>query len=62
MRKFWDAHFPFMLALHSDYDYLAVQAGAAGDVIRRVWREASALLSLPDLETNPAYVWAFIPI
>ena len=23
-RKFWDLHFPFMLATHSDYDYLAV--------------------------------------
>ena len=23
-RKFWDMHFPFMLATHSDYDYLAV--------------------------------------
>jgi hypothetical protein len=27
VRKFWDAHFPFMLAVHSDYDYLAVQVG-----------------------------------
>lgn len=23
-RSFWDLHFPFMLAVHSDYDYLAV--------------------------------------
>lgn len=23
-RGFWDRHFPFMLAVHSDYDYLAV--------------------------------------
>jgi len=23
-RKFWDMHLPFMLATHSDYDYLAV--------------------------------------
>jgi hypothetical protein len=23
-RRFWDLHFPFMLATHSDYDYLAV--------------------------------------
>jgi hypothetical protein len=24
IRRFWDLHFPFMLAVHSDYDYLAV--------------------------------------
>ena len=24
IRGFWDLHFPFMLAVHSDYDYLAV--------------------------------------
>lgn len=24
IHKFWDLHFPFMLAVHSDYDYLAV--------------------------------------
>ena len=24
VRGFWDRHFPFMLAVHSDYDYLAV--------------------------------------
>ena len=24
VRGFWDFHFPFMLAVHSDYDYLAV--------------------------------------
>ena len=24
VRAFWDRHFPFMLAVHSDYDYLAV--------------------------------------
>jgi hypothetical protein len=24
VRSFWDRHFPFMLAVHSDYDYLAV--------------------------------------
>jgi hypothetical protein len=24
IRAFWDFHFPFMLAVHSDYDYLAV--------------------------------------
>lgn len=24
IRSFWDRHFPFMLAVHSDYDYLAV--------------------------------------
>lgn len=24
IRQFWDLHFPFMLAVHSDYDYLAV--------------------------------------
>ena len=23
VRGFWDRHFPFMLAVHSDYDYLA---------------------------------------
>jgi hypothetical protein len=27
VRAFWDAHFPFMMAVHSDYDYLAVQVG-----------------------------------
>lgn len=24
IRGFWDRHFPFMPAVHSDYDYLAV--------------------------------------
>lgn len=24
IRAFWDCHFPFMFAVHSDYDYLAV--------------------------------------
>ena len=24
VRSFWDAHFPIMLAVHSDYDYIAV--------------------------------------
>lgn len=24
IRAFWDRHFPFMFAVHSDYDYLAV--------------------------------------
>jgi hypothetical protein len=24
IRSFWDRHFPFMLAVHSDYDYLAI--------------------------------------
>ncbi len=24
IRSFWDKHFPFMLAVHSDYDYLAI--------------------------------------
>ncbi len=24
IRGFWDRHFPFMMAVHSDYDYLAV--------------------------------------
>ena len=27
-RQFWDRHFPFMLCVHSDYDYLAVDLGA----------------------------------
>ena len=27
-RAFWDRHFPFMLATHSDYDYLAVSLDA----------------------------------
>ena len=26
-REFWDMHLPFMLATHSDYDYLAVNLG-----------------------------------
>jgi hypothetical protein len=32
---FWDSHFPFMLAVHSDYDYLAIRLGAdsAGSVV-----------------------------
>jgi hypothetical protein len=25
IHEFWDNHFPFMLAVHSDYDYLAVR-------------------------------------
>jgi hypothetical protein len=25
IRTFWNGHFPFMLAVHSDYDYLAVR-------------------------------------
>ncbi len=24
IRRFWDRYFPFMLAVHSDYDYLAI--------------------------------------
>lgn len=24
---FWDAHFPLLLAVHSDYDYFAVRVG-----------------------------------
>jgi hypothetical protein len=24
---FWDSHFPFMMAVHSDYDYLALDVG-----------------------------------
>jgi hypothetical protein len=27
-RQFWDRHFPFMLCVHSDYDYLAVDLDA----------------------------------
>jgi hypothetical protein len=29
IRKFWDRHFPFALAVHSDYDYLAVSLDPA---------------------------------
>ena len=25
IKAFWDSHFPFMLAVHSDYDYLAIR-------------------------------------
>ncbi len=25
IRSFWDAHLPFLLAVHSDYDYLAIR-------------------------------------
>ena len=34
-RAFWDRHFPFMLATHSDYDYLAVSLdeGSYGAVV-----------------------------
>jgi len=28
IQRFWDGHFPFMMASHSDYDYLAIQMGA----------------------------------
>lgn len=27
IKTFWDQHFPFMMAVHSDYDYLAVRLG-----------------------------------
>jgi hypothetical protein len=32
---FWDAHFPLMLAVHSDYDYLAVRVSgeAVGSIV-----------------------------
>lgn len=29
-KAFWDSHFPFMLAVHSDYDYLAVRLTPKG--------------------------------
>jgi len=28
--SFWDSHFPFMLAVHSDYDYLAIRLTTEG--------------------------------
>jgi hypothetical protein len=27
IRRFWDSHFPIMMATHSDYDYLAIETG-----------------------------------
>jgi hypothetical protein len=30
IRRFWDNHFPFMVAVHSDYDYLAVRLSSEG--------------------------------
>jgi hypothetical protein len=35
IRSFWDCHFPFMFAVHSDYDYLAVDltSGAFGQIV-----------------------------
>lgn len=41
--RFWDAHIPFMLATHSDYDYLAVRV-ADGAVVHGYapeWEEAA---------------------
>jgi hypothetical protein len=34
-RQFWDHHFPFMLCVHSDYDYLAVnlEARSYGQIV-----------------------------
>jgi hypothetical protein len=29
IREYWDHHLPFMMAVHSDYEYLAVQTSAA---------------------------------
>jgi hypothetical protein len=29
IREYWDQHLPFMMAVHSGYDYLAVQTGPA---------------------------------
>lgn len=35
VRAFWNLHFPFMLAVHSDYDYLAVSLadGSYGQIV-----------------------------
>ena len=46
VRGFWDRHFPFMLAVHSDYDYLAVQLAGptAGSIVHGAapdWEEPS---------------------
>jgi hypothetical protein len=30
VRRFWDIHFPFMMAVHSDYDYLAIRLSEGG--------------------------------
>ena len=30
IKAFWDSHFPFMLAVHSDYDYLAMRLTPEG--------------------------------
>jgi hypothetical protein len=30
IREFWDSHFPFMMAVHSDYDYLAIDLTPSG--------------------------------
>jgi hypothetical protein len=30
IKAFWDSHFPFMLAVYSDYDYLAIRLTSEG--------------------------------
>ena len=39
VRSFWDHHFPFMLAVHSDYDYLAVslEEQSYGGIVHGFW-------------------------
>jgi len=43
IRSFWDGHFPVMLAVHSDYDYLAVRVsdGAVVHGYAPEWEEPS---------------------
>lgn len=33
VRAFWDVHLPFMMAVHSDYDYLALRLGPKPAVV-----------------------------
>jgi hypothetical protein len=45
---FWDSHFPFMMAVHSDYDYLAIRltADSFGNVVHGYapeWEEPSTI-------------------
>jgi len=45
VRAFWDRHFPFMLAVHSDYDYLAVRRddGAVVHGFAPFWEDPTAV-------------------
>lgn len=45
IKRFWDHHFPFLLAVHSDYDYLAIEL-SSGHVVHGFapeWEQPSTL-------------------